>query len=471
VLPFTNMSADPENEYFADGLSEELLNQLAQIPDLMVSGRTSSFSFKGRNEDLRSIGSTLGVANVLEGSVRRQGDQVRVTTQLIRVSDGFHLWSNTYDRLIEDVFAIQDDIARNVAAAMKIVLDEASRQSMQEAGVRNVEAFIAFQKGTQLFEEAHGSARLIETLAEGMTHFDRAIALVPEFGAAYWHKSDYYAHILIETDSSGEQRIQALSDLRKVLDAAYEHSPNAGRRAFIDVDRVLFSADWTPLRARIEKALAATGCPDPTWIQLADIMGYAEAMARMWERYLRCEPLNAIGYAELSTSYLISGRPEQALEQIAVALEQLGNHPWLSWARQNTLLHLGRIDEALAEAPLFIDEEDFVGIRAEAAPLALAGKADDALAAMAAWVEDHGPEPRASISILAAAGQRQQANEVAAMIDARPAGPLDLLTAIYNCLCGAPFDLEATPNLQARIGESGVPWPPPRLIDYPAKDW
>jgi predicted Zn-dependent protease len=186
---------------------------------------------------------------------------------------------------------------------------------------------------------------------------------------------------------------------------------------------------------------------------------------------LRCEPLNAIGYAELSTSYLISGRPEQALEQIAVALEQLGNHPWLSWARQNTLLHLGRIDEALAEAPLFIDEEDFVGIRAEAAPLALAGKADDALAAMAAWVEDHGPEPRASISILAAAGQRQQANEVAAMIDARPAGPLDLLTAIYNCLCGAPFDLEATPNLQARIGESGVPWPPPRLIDYPAKDW
>jgi len=111
VLPFVNMSSDPENEYFADGLSEELLNQLAQIPDLQVAGRTSSFSFKDKNEDLRVIGSTLGVAHVLEGSVRRQGREVRVTAQLIRVSDGFHLWSETYDRTMDDVFMIQDDIS------------------------------------------------------------------------------------------------------------------------------------------------------------------------------------------------------------------------------------------------------------------------------------------------------------------------------------------------------------------------
>ena len=106
VLPFVNMSADPENEYFADGLSEELLNQLAQVPDLQVAGRTSSFSFKGKNEDLRLIGDTLDVANVLEGSVRRQNNKVRVTAQLIRVDDGFHLWSNAYDRTMDDVFVI-----------------------------------------------------------------------------------------------------------------------------------------------------------------------------------------------------------------------------------------------------------------------------------------------------------------------------------------------------------------------------
>jgi TolB-like protein len=205
VLPFVSMSADPENEYFADGLSEELLNQFAQIPDLQVPGRTSSFSFKGKNEDLREIGATLDVAHVLEGSVRRQGDRVRVTAQLIRVDDGFHLWSNTYDRTMDDVFAIQDDIASNVATALKIVLDEESWQRMQHAGVRNVDAFIEFQKGRELFDLAHGDSELMETLEKGLVHFDRAIELFPEFAAAYWAKSDYYAHVIIEPTSTDEE--------------------------------------------------------------------------------------------------------------------------------------------------------------------------------------------------------------------------------------------------------------------------
>ncbi len=224
VLPFVNMSSDPENEYFADGLSEELLNQLAQIPDLQVAGRTSSFSYKDKNEDLRVIGNTLGVAHVLEGSVRRQGDQVRVTAQLIRVNDGFHLWSNTYDRTMDDVFVIQDDISSNVANALKIVLDETAWQRMQDVGVRNVDAFIEFQKAQELFEIAHGSGDLMENMREGLVHYDRAIELVPDFDAAYWQKSDYYAHVILEPSSTAEQRATALADLREVLDAAYRLS-------------------------------------------------------------------------------------------------------------------------------------------------------------------------------------------------------------------------------------------------------
>ncbi|MEJ2513595.1 MAG: tetratricopeptide repeat protein [Gammaproteobacteria bacterium] len=122
VLPFANMSPEPENEYFADGLSEELLNVLARIDGLKVAGRTSSFHFKGRNEDLRQIGETLGVANILEGSVRRQGDRVRITAQLIQASDGFHLWSETYDREMDDIFAIQDEISEAVASALRVTL-------------------------------------------------------------------------------------------------------------------------------------------------------------------------------------------------------------------------------------------------------------------------------------------------------------------------------------------------------------
>jgi eukaryotic-like serine/threonine-protein kinase len=122
VLPFVNMSRDEENEYFSDGLSEELLNVLAKIPELKVTGRTSSFAFKGKQEDLRDIGQKLGVSTLLEGSVRKAGNRVRITAQLIKVADGFHLWSETYDRVLDDIFAVQDDIARSVSTALHVTL-------------------------------------------------------------------------------------------------------------------------------------------------------------------------------------------------------------------------------------------------------------------------------------------------------------------------------------------------------------
>ncbi len=122
VLPFTNMSADPENEYFSDGLTEELLNVLAKNPDLKVTGRTSSFAFKGKQEDLRGIGQKLGVGTLLEGSVRKSGNRVRITAQLVSVADGFHLWSETFDRVLDDIFAVQDEIASSVSKAMHVKL-------------------------------------------------------------------------------------------------------------------------------------------------------------------------------------------------------------------------------------------------------------------------------------------------------------------------------------------------------------
>ncbi len=122
VLPFVNMSSDPEQEYFSDGLSEELLNQLAQVKALRVIGRTSCFAFKGKNEDLRTIGTKLGAANILEGSVRKAGKRLRITAQLIACKTGHHLWSQTYDRELDDVFAIQDNVAREVAKALGIAL-------------------------------------------------------------------------------------------------------------------------------------------------------------------------------------------------------------------------------------------------------------------------------------------------------------------------------------------------------------
>ena len=120
VLPFVNMSSDPEQEFFSDGISEELLNVLAQFPGLRVAARTSSFQFKGQNQDIGKIAESLNVAHVLEGSVRKSGTKLRITAQLIKADDGFHLWSETYDRELDDVFAIQDEIANAISAALKV---------------------------------------------------------------------------------------------------------------------------------------------------------------------------------------------------------------------------------------------------------------------------------------------------------------------------------------------------------------
>ena len=471
VLPFVNMSANPENEYFADGLSEELLNQLAQVPDLQVAGRTSSFSFKGKNEDLRLIGDTLDVANVLEGSVRRQGNTVRVTAQLIRVADGFHLWSNAYDRSMDDVFVIQDDIASNVATALKIVLDEDSWQRMQDAGVRNVDAFIEFQKGRELFDLAHGGSELMENLAKGIVHFDRAIKLFPEFAAAYWQKSDYYAHVIIEPTSTDEERAVALRDLREVLDNAYRLSEDSPRRPLVDFDRVLFSDDWTPMRDRIEKALATTGCPEPTWIEVAAGVGYAAPTLELWERYQRCEPLSMSAPLKRTNALVFLGRHEEALRILDEAEVQLGSNAWISGTRQWVLLAMGRHEDALAIAPEVRGDLAFFGMSAEALPLAMAGDVDAARAAMEEWQAENGRNLRNEIEIHAAIGDRDGANRLAAELDARPGGSMMLIiTAIY-CSCGAPFDLEATPNFRERLRESGIAWPLETLIRYPAKDW
>ena len=134
VLPFVNMSEEKENEFFADGLSEEILNSLAQIQGLQVVGRTSSFQFKGQNADLREVGAKLGVATVLEGSVRRSGDRARVTAQLVRVADGFHLWSDTYERTLDGGFEVQHEIAEKVAGAMHVILDDRQRELLREVG-------------------------------------------------------------------------------------------------------------------------------------------------------------------------------------------------------------------------------------------------------------------------------------------------------------------------------------------------
>lgn len=191
VLPFVNMSSDEEQEWFSDGLTEEILNALARTPDLLVAARTSSFKFKNSTEDIPTIATALGVAHVLEGSVRSNRDQLRVTAQLIRASDGFHLWSQTYDRNPEDVIAIQEDIAIEIATALETAMDPEALARMVSSGTNSVPAFNAYLQGL-----AYGASTLSTgdayTFLGARDSFERAIELDPEFSLAYWKLADFW---------------------------------------------------------------------------------------------------------------------------------------------------------------------------------------------------------------------------------------------------------------------------------------
>jgi TolB-like protein len=180
VLPFVNLSSDPEQEYFSDGISEELLNVLAQIPSLRVAARTSSFQFKGDNRDIGEIAELLKVEHVLEGSVRKAGSRLRITAQLIEARNGYHLWSDTYDRELEDVFAIQDEISNAIADALRTQLGLADMASPAASrATANTSAYEAFLKGRALINQ-RGNAAITEAVEE----LERSIRLDPNYAPA-----------------------------------------------------------------------------------------------------------------------------------------------------------------------------------------------------------------------------------------------------------------------------------------------
>ena len=190
VLPFANLSPDPDNEFFSDGIAEEITNALAKVRAMRVAARTSAFQFKGRGRDIREIGRELDVATVLEGSVRKVGDRVRINVQLVGVDDGCHLWSERYERELEDVFAIQDDIAQSVVQALRVVISDDERGSLVEVPTENVEAYEFYLRGRQYFHQFRR-----KSLDYARQMFQRAIQIDPGYALAYAGVADCCAFL------------------------------------------------------------------------------------------------------------------------------------------------------------------------------------------------------------------------------------------------------------------------------------
>jgi serine/threonine protein kinase/Flp pilus assembly protein TadD len=214
VLPFVNMSSDPENEYFSDGLAEELINVLSKVEGLRVASRTSAFAFKGKNEDVRRIGEQLNVRTVLQGSVRKSGNRLRISAQLGNVADGFQLWSETYNRQLEDVFAIQDEIAQNISKALRVLLTEKDQQALERRRpTADVRAYEYYLRGMQLFHQFRRT-----TLEAAVEMFTRAIAIDPAYARAYAGLSGCYSSLYTYWNVRGDTLQKAEAAGQKALD-------------------------------------------------------------------------------------------------------------------------------------------------------------------------------------------------------------------------------------------------------------
>ena len=213
VLPFVDLSPQKDQEYFCDGMAEALLNALTSIKDLHVAARTSAFSFKGKELDIREIGKKLNVKTVLEGSVRKADEQLRIAVQLINITDGFQLWSKRYDRKIDDVFAIQDEIAQNIVQALKVELSEEEKHILEKSATKDVQAYDFYIRGREYFQQLHR-----RSTKYAIDMFSQAIKKDPGYALAYAGLADSYAHLYMYYDRDKENLDQALAASQKALE-------------------------------------------------------------------------------------------------------------------------------------------------------------------------------------------------------------------------------------------------------------
>jgi TolB-like protein/tetratricopeptide (TPR) repeat protein len=342
VLPFTNMSPDPENQYFGDGLTEELINALAQIEGLRVAARTSTFRFRGEGVDLRDIGEKLNVGKVLEGSVRKAGNRLRVTAQLINIADGYHLWSKRFDREMRDIFDIQDEIARAIVDQLKVKLVGSKNRTLVSCGTENLEAYKALLEGRYYL---HGLTP--EGWAKSLVLLQKSIELDPSFALPHAWLSDYYQSLAWWGNSPPNE---VMPESRMAAQRAIDLDDNLGF-AHTAMAVVLFSYDWDFRGAEREFRRALELDPTSGWghMCLALFLSCQErreetiAEARL---SLRLEPLDGLLAAWLASALLGVGEVEEAIDTIVNALAMDQDHWQLHMFLGFAYLHASREKDA-----------------------------------------------------------------------------------------------------------------------------
>jgi TolB-like protein/tetratricopeptide (TPR) repeat protein len=354
VLPFENMSGDPANEYFSDGISEEILNVLARVPELSVAARTSSFQFKGEKRDIEQIAAQLKVRMVLEGSVRKQDDRVRITAQLIDARTGFHVWSQTYDRELKDIFAIQDEIARAIGDELKVRVVGAGAPGSSVSGTKNLKAHDLYLRGLALWQ-----VRRDDELWAAIESFEQAIAVDPGYAEAWGGLALAYAVIYDYTT-----RISAAE---------------AGSRA----------------REAAERALVL----DPTLAESYAALGSVESAVQRFEtavalfnRAIALKPSFATAHQWLGTTLMETGEPEESLASLKRAAELDPRSLIVADNYSTMLLIAGRNADAIAacEPSLTYAPDSVLCVSSLGPAYLLEGKLDRARPYYDQWARNRG---------------------------------------------------------------------------------
>ena len=386
VLPFVDMSAEKDQEYMSDGIAEELLNLLSQVPDLKVIARTSSFAFKGKDVPIAEIAKILNVAHVLEGSVRKSGNTVRITAQLVRTADSTHLWSETYDRPLDDIFKVQDEIANAIVQALQIRL-AGGELNRRKGGTQNLEAYQLYLRGIDGVSKATKAS-----LVAAAGYLDRATTLDPDYGMAWAQRA--FAEIS-RVDSGLVDTSAGYGLARELAERAVQVSPDLAD-AHAALQQIEYSLDWDWAAAEVEarralaidprnsRSLNSTG-------QLYAMLGRWTEAERLYQTVLDRDPLYTYAIWNLGNAYYHAGNFADAEAVFARLLELEPDFGWTRVFLGKTLLEQKRPIEALA----MVQQEEDEGAQLWVLPVVLqaAGfveESDVALKAQIKYWEDRG---------------------------------------------------------------------------------
>jgi len=351
VLPFADMSSDKNQEYFSDGMAEELMNGLAKTPGLRVAGRTSSFQFKNKTEDSRVIGDRLNVATILEGSVRRQGNRARIAVHLIKAEDGFELWSETFDREINDIFAVQQEIAQAVTGELEPKL--LGKKAASSAKRTNTEAYNAYLQGQYFYGQ-----RNKENLEKSVDYFQQAIKLDPGYARAWvgLAKSRY-----AQADAEYTPSENGYQKAREAAERALQLDPNMGEaHAALGWIKMNYDWNWTDADASLQRALVLEP-GNVTVIGAAGGLSFVvgrldEAIARH-RRAIEIDPLNSVAHRNIGFYLYYAGKRQEATAALKKALELAPEGAVTHSILSKVYLEQAQPQEALAEAKKEKDPE------------------------------------------------------------------------------------------------------------------